>query len=154
MSSVKIEALKSSLSSEVIEVLARAYLTNPIHIAMFGGSGDQELRLGRDLFIAMNQFICTGQWYAAISENQILGCFHMARFPRCRASKEQLKEMGARLVKTLGEFSTRVAISGSDWGKRDPEKDHGHFGPIGVLPEYQKKGIGRLYDGTFLRYCG
>jgi hypothetical protein len=46
----KISTLTDPTSDEVIELLARAYYTNPIHIAAFGGSGEKELQLNRGLF--------------------------------------------------------------------------------------------------------
>jgi len=45
----------------------------------------------------------------------------------------------------------RIAEWGNEWGKRDPNTDHWHFGPIGVPPELQKTGVGRLMMQHFCK---
>jgi hypothetical protein len=46
----KISTLTDPTSDGVIDLLARAYCTNPINVAAFGGSGENELQLNRGLF--------------------------------------------------------------------------------------------------------
>jgi len=138
MDSVRIEPLTDSTSAEVIELLARAYLTNPIHVAMFGGSEGKGLQSGRDLFRALIEFALRGEWYAAIVRNRIVGVIHMVRFPRCRLSRGQRHAIAPRFAESVAEEATRIAKWGAGWAERDPDTDHWYLGPITALPEFQK----------------
>lgn len=140
----KISKVADPRSDELIELLARAYRTNPIQIAAFGGSGEKELLLNREHFRACTEIALLGNWYAVLDGSRIVGAFHMVRFPRCRLSSDQQEAIGARLAESLGEAAPRVMEWMDEWAKRDPDTDHWHLGPIAALPEYQKRGIGRL----------
>lgn len=50
MDAVVIEPYDESLFREVVTLLADAYVTNPINVAVFGGSGEKERPLNRGLF--------------------------------------------------------------------------------------------------------
>lgn len=149
MSSIKISTLKDPKSDEVIELLARAYLTNPIRVAAFGGCGEKELPLNRKHFGVCTEIALLGDWYAALDGSRIVGAFHMIRFPRCRLASDQQKAIGPRLAESLGEAAPRVLEWLDEWAKRDPDTDHWHLGPIAALPEFQKRGIGRLMMEQF-----
>ena len=47
MDSIKIAPLSNPSSDEEVDLLARAFITTPMHAAAFGGSGEKELQLGR-----------------------------------------------------------------------------------------------------------
>lgn len=144
MDLLKISTLTDPTSDEVIELLARAYYTNPIHVAAFGGSGEKELQLNRGLFHMGTEFVFRGEWYVALDGSRAVGVLHMARFSRCRLSDDQRAAIGPRLADLPAEAAPRIAEWLGDWEKRDPDTDHWHLGPIAVSPEFQKRGIGRL----------
>lgn len=140
----KISTLTDPTSDEVVELLARAYCTTPIHVAAFGGSGENELQLNRGLFLAGTELVFQGEWYAALDGSSSVGVLHMVRFSGCRLSADQRAAIGPRFVQFLGDAAPRVVEWLGEWEKRDPDTDHWHLGPIAVSPEFQKRGIGRL----------
>ena len=149
MSSIKISMLKDPKSDQVIELLARAYLTNPINVSALGGSGEKERQMNRDLFRVGTELVFRGEWYAAFDSRRIVGVLHTVRFPRCRLSDDQHVAIGPRLEESLREAAPRVAEWLGEWAKRDPDIDHWHLGPVAVRSELQKRGIGRLMMEQF-----
>jgi len=81
MNPKRVESLTDPAVDEVYELLARAYLTNPIHIAIFGGSGEKELQMGRDIWKILTELTLKGEWYAVSDASQIVGVYHMMRHP-------------------------------------------------------------------------
>lgn len=49
--------LSNPSSDEVVDLLARAFITTPMHAAAFGVSGEKELQLGRILWRAANEIV-------------------------------------------------------------------------------------------------
>jgi GNAT superfamily N-acetyltransferase len=39
-------------------------------------------------------------------------------------------------------LESRKALWLNEWARRDPKYPHWHFGPLGVLPVFQKQGVG------------
>jgi GNAT superfamily N-acetyltransferase len=128
MDSIKISTLTDPDSDEVIELLARAYLSNPINVA----------------FRAACEIVLRSEWYAAFYENRTVGVVHMVKSPGCRLSPDQQDTIGLRLAELGSDVASRIAEWLGEWAKRDPDTDHYHLGPIAVLPEFQKRGIGKF----------
>jgi GNAT superfamily N-acetyltransferase len=42
----------------------------------------------------------------------------------------------------VDNFESRKALWLNEWAIRDPKYPHWHFGPLGVLPVFQKQGVG------------
>jgi ribosomal protein S18 acetylase RimI-like enzyme len=145
----KISALTDPNSNEVVELLARAYLTNPINAAALGGSGEKELKLNHELFRVSCELVFRGEWYTVRDGSRTVGVLHMVNFPHCRLSHEQREAIGPRLSESIAKAASRVTEWLGEWAKRDPDTDHCHLGPIAVLPEYQRRGIGKLMMQNF-----
>jgi len=144
MDSIKISTLTDPDSDEVIELLARAYLSNPINVAALGGSGEEELKLSREFFRAGCEIVVRSEWYAALFENRTVGVVHIVKSPGCRLSPDQQDAINPRLAELGSDVASRIAEWLGEWAKRDPDTDHYHLGPIAVLPEFQRRGIGKL----------
>ena len=48
------------------------------------------------------------------------------------------------------DLDARIAHWQAVWNRHDPPEPHIHLGPVGVLPEFQGRGIGR---GLMQRFC-
>lgn len=54
------------------------------------------------------------------------------------------------LQNTFGDRTPKILEWRSTWAKHDPSKPHWHFGPFGVLPAKQDRGIG---SQLLRRFC-
>lgn len=144
MDSIKISTLTNPDSDEVIELLASAYVSNPINKAALTESREEGLKLNREFYRAACEIVLRSGWYAALYENQIVGVLHLVRSPGCRLSPDQQDMLGPRLTELGSHVASRILEWRREWTKRDPDTDHYHLGPIAVLPEFQGRGIGKL----------
>lgn len=137
---------------EVVDVLAEAYLTNPLHIAMFGGTGPDQLRQNRTLFALTLRDLFPGRKLVAI-QGGVVGFVHWVNYPGCRPLAEKIESI---MLKLIAEFVPGVALRLiawlHAWRDRDPDAPHIHLGPIAVKPSCQRTGIGRLLMGQYCAY--
>jgi len=137
---ITIESLSAERKNEAVRLLARAFVTNPLHIAVFGAD-----RLDRNEAFFHRVFaVMKGPQFAAIDGSRILGIIHWIDSARCQVSFTDKLWMTPSMFREPGLRSTiRIAQWVSIWSKHDPQTHHLHLGPIGVLPEAQGRGIGR-----------
>ena len=74
--------------------------------------------------------------FVAKESNKIIG---VMRMKSCvgRKTKEEPNEL-----KDEQNINFRKSHWHREWSKNDPEEQHWHLGPIGVLPSYRRLGIG------------
>lgn len=147
MSNIQIEPLKPEQEQEAAHVFARAYVSNPMHVAAFGsGRLDKNEAFFRGALTMMK-----GPKLAVTDGTRILGLIHWVDAPGCRFSGLEKLRMTPALIRGLGLRSAlRVGSWLSAWFKHDPSEPHVHLGPICVTPEAQGRHIGhRLME----RYC-
>jgi len=144
---IAITSLTPAQNSEAARLLACAFVTNPLHVAVFGAD-----RLdANEAFFTIGLVVMKGQKLAAVDGSRILGVIHWVDSPHCQFSASQKLRQAPAMIRGFGVGSAmRVGTWLSAWSRRDPSEQHCHLGPIGVSPEAQGQGIGRkLMD----RYC-
>ena len=136
------------LQPATIDVLARAFVTNPIHIAAFGV--EAVARCNRDFFL-VGLSLFRGRRLVAMDGARVVGFAHWVQSPFCQISAGQRVRLVPAMLRAFGVRPTlRVASWLSAWARNDAPGAHWHFGPLGVAPEAQRKGVGRrLMDA----YC-
>jgi ribosomal protein S18 acetylase RimI-like enzyme len=147
VSQVLVEPLDSATTPGAVRVLARAFVTNPLHVAAFGRD-----RLDRnETFFRIGLSVMRGRRFVAIDRSGIVGVVHWVESPRCQFSMlEKLRVMPA-MIAGLGVDSALELVAWLDaWSKCDPKEPHSHFGPIGVDPSAQGRAIGRM---LMTHYC-
>ena len=142
MDTVVIEPYDESLFGEVVTLLADAYVTNPINVAVFGGSGENERALNRGLFEVSLRQVFSGVKLVAHWRDQVVGFVHFVRFPDCRPMPQQISTVMPSLVRLVPDAMPRIAQWLRAWGERDPEEVHWHLSTIAVRPDVQGKGFG------------
>jgi GNAT superfamily N-acetyltransferase len=147
MSGIRIEALRPEMVPEASRVLARAFVTNPVHVVAFGP--DQLSR--NEAFFRTGLAAMKGPKVVALEGSQIVGVLHSVDSPDCQFSGPEKLRMTPAMI---GGFGLRSALRVSSWlaawAKHDPSGPHSHLGPIGVEPSAQGRRIGQqLMD----RYC-
>ena len=133
--------------SEACRLLARAFMSNPDHVAAFGTAA---LAKNEAFFRAALQ-VLKGQTLVATDGSRIVGLIHWVDSPRCQVGGIEKLRLIPVMVSQLGVGATvRVVSWLSTWSKHDPRKPHVHLGPVGVLPEAQGQHIG---SRLMTRYC-
>jgi GNAT superfamily N-acetyltransferase len=144
---IRLEAFRPALAAEASAVLARAFVTNPLHIAAFGPS---QLEKNAAFFLT-GLAVMKGPTWVATNRSQTLGVIHWVDSSHCQFSGLEKLRMTPAIVRGVGLASAlRVGSWLSVWSTHDPRERHLHLGPIGVSPEAQGLSIGhRLME----RYC-
>jgi ribosomal protein S18 acetylase RimI-like enzyme len=144
---VTISALTSEQTDDAARLLARAFVTNPLHVAVFG---PDQIR-ANEAFFRIGLTVMKGPKLAALEDGHMLGVIHWVDASNCQFSTLEKMSMLPAMLRGLGLRSAmKVGTWLSIWAKHDPAEPHVHLGPIGISPDAQGRGIGRqLMD----RYC-
>jgi len=127
--------MENSDINETAKVLSIAMLNNPIHVSVFQGNGENERMKIEKMFIDLFNSL-PGIVYIAKEGQKIVGVMRMKSCVGRKQIDESIEVNGKSTV------DQRKSIWRNEWAKNDPEEQHWHLGPIGVLPSYRKKGIG------------
>ncbi len=144
---IAIEPFRPEMTREASHALARAFVSNPGHVAAFGRSPLAE----NEFFFRTALSVMKGPIFVATDGSRILGLIHWVHSPKCQMSSLEKLSQIPRMVATLGAgASLRVMSWLREWSKHDPTDAHLHLGPIGVIPEAQGQRIGVQ---LMTRYC-
>ena len=141
MTAIRVEGFRAEMMAEATRMLARAFVTNPLHVRVFGPS-----QLGKnEAFFRVVLAVLKGPKLVATDGSRILGLVHWVQSPHCQFSTIEKLRLTPTLVKGLGVGSALKMVSWSSvWSRCDPSRSHSHLGPIGVIPEAQGRHIGYL----------
>ena len=148
MEKVTIDFLRPSEAKEASNVLGRAFVTSsPNVIAIWRSQGEEEIIKQGAIFrlLKLERPKCTV--IVAKIDNRIGGALNMVEWPHCQLSPLETLKMLPRMFLILKGAAFRGAMGRakkmqSVWAENDPKKPHWHLGPIGVIPEMQRQGIG------------
>lgn len=144
---VTIGPLRSDREEEAVFLLARAFVSNPLHIAVFG----RDRIDANEAFFRLGLAVMKGPKAAAFDDGRMLGVIHWVDSARCQVAAMEKLTMLPGMIGGLGlRPALRVGAWLSVWARHDPAAPHVHLGPIGVSPDAQRRGIGRL---LMVHYC-
>lgn len=137
--SVVIQPLNPSDTREAVAALARAFVTNPLHVAAIGAG-----RLpANEAFFRLGLSVMRGPKFVAMEGSRVLGFVHWVKAPGCRFTGGQKLGLMAGMITSLGLGSAlRVKKWLEGWDHIHPIEPHIHLGPIGVSPEAQGRHVG------------
>ena len=72
---------------ETAKIIAAAMSSNPIHVAVFQGKGEEEVRRQEAMFEILFRH-ATGQARVARRDRRIVGAYRMVKWPGCQPSRE------------------------------------------------------------------
>jgi ribosomal protein S18 acetylase RimI-like enzyme len=132
---------RQEMETATVDLLARAFAGNPLHVAAFG-TGSVVEKNKAFFRTALSMF--PGRRLVAVDGSKILGFMHWVESPGCRLLLDERVRLAPVMLREFGLGATlRVSTWLSAWAKSDPAEAHWHFGPIGVDPDAQGRGIGR-----------
>lgn len=134
---ITIEPLRPEEIPALSTIMGKAYVTNPMNIAVLGPNSGRNEAMFK---VLLERF--PGQAFAAKEDGRIVGGMKMVEWPDCQMPPSKMLPILPTMSKILGWRITKVLQWMPAWGKVDPKQPHWHFGPIGVLPERQGQGIG------------
>lgn len=128
------------LVAPAVEVLARAYETNPINRRAFG---TQVLERNRTFFGEALAAL-RGAISVALLDGDVVGVAHWAASPACQVPPAAQLRLVPAMVRGFGlAGALRTGRWLATWASHDPRAPHLHLGPIAVAPEAQGRGVGR-----------
>ncbi len=143
MKTVEISFMEKNDVQKAAEVLSRAMLANPLHVAILLGKGEQQRKEIETMFF---ELFCQlpGIVFLAKKEQRIVGVMRM------NSCTGRTAPIVPEAPADETDVAWRKSVWQAEWARRDPVYQHWHLGPIGVLPEFQGSGIGsRLLE----RFC-
>ena len=147
MSDIEIVPMQPAMLFEASRVLARAFVTNPLHVAVFGVDDLEK----NEAFFRIGLHLMRGSKFVAIDGSRLVGVVHWVDSFGCQFSGVEKIRMTPALVRAFGfRSASRLGTWLSVWSRNDPVEPHSHFGPIGVEPAEQGRHIGRR---LMERYC-
>lgn len=137
------------MTEDTARMLARAFVTNPLHVAAFGAN-----QLARnEAFFRTGLDVMKGHKFVALSESRIVGFIHWVAAPDCQLSSSQKLKLTPAMIRGFGfRPALRVVTWLSTWSKHDPQEPHVHLGPIGVAPDVQGKRVGALLMARYREF--
>lgn len=152
MEQITIRPFQESDLAEAIVVTTRAYATNALGDAVYRGH-PEKLRFQE----ASNRQILAhapGQVFIAARNGKVMGMMRMTEWPQCQMTLSFVQTLRiivpALLTRNRGVVLRRMAAR-SAWTRHHPNKPHWHLGPIAVVPELQRRGIGSQLLEHFCR---
>ena len=144
---IAITRLIPEQEEEAVGLLARAFVTNPLHVAVFGADRVD----ANEAFFRIGFALMKGDKLVALDGARMLGVVHWVDSTKCQVSSGEKLRLLPAMINGFGLPSAiRVGRWLSVWSKHDPSERHVHLGPIGVSPEAQRRGVGRQ---LMERYC-
>ena len=140
--SIKVAPAGAADIAEGIAVLARGMRDNPLHVAAFGDDPDLRRRRIERIFDGLFSHLGGQRPICARLDGRIVGFTGDIRPGACRPSVAQRLRMLPALA-SLGPRSAGTTLRWiGEWAKHDPDRPHSHYGPFGVEPDLQGRGIG------------
>jgi ribosomal protein S18 acetylase RimI-like enzyme len=143
MSNKTISFMEKRDIAESARVLSIAMLDNPLHYGVYQSSDDKiRIDIEKDFLKLLKEK--PGIVFIAKKEGNIIGVMRMKS-----CSHEKTTYIN-ETVKDESNIEWRKSKWRNEWASFDPQDQHWHLGPIGVLPTHQGSGVG----STFMkRFC-
>jgi GNAT superfamily N-acetyltransferase len=148
---IEVGDTRSDEIEDAIAVASRALADGPLTIAVIGEDLELNFRYLRRFFRLQYKLAPHQRPLVARLDGRVIASTNDLPNGACHASPwMKIRSLPAMLA-TRPRVAVRAARWFSDWERRDPaDRPHSHFGPFGVEPELQGRGIGSL---VLTEYC-
>lgn len=143
--SVDIRALMVNELHTGAAIVTHGMLNNPLHVKVFGSDPVyRRQRLSRFFGPLVSYVHSNGVILGAFAGRELIGVLGMIKPGRCRPGLGDRLSVAREIIPGISPFTLlRIHRWLSAWTSNDPNEPHWHIGPLTVLPEYQRRGIGR-----------
>ena len=138
---VNVETLDRENRREAARVASRAFLRNPMQLAVFQSEDERTRRRQEAVFAALFDHF-PGELFAARWGKPVVGVMGVSSWPDCRYGTRKGLAMLPRLLFALRGSMPRALTWLSAWSEFEPKEPHLHLGPVAVLPKMQRQGVG------------
>ncbi len=146
MNDIRLGPFAPTLQDETARMLARAFVTNPLHVEAFGVGALTR----NEAFFRTALGVMKGPRHVAYDEDRLSGFVHWVHSSGCQHSVAEKARLLPAMVSGLGlRSSLRLVRWLSAWSNLDPKEAHLHLGPIGVDPRAQGRGVGARLMGLY-----
>jgi GNAT superfamily N-acetyltransferase len=146
---VEVKKYSADRLDECVTVLADSFVTNPLHLAAFG---DGRIDQNRLFFRIGLRHMFSGPAFVAVVDGAVAGFIHFNESPYCLPAPEELPHAFATLLRPLNEAIPKVIRWFTRWCHLDPDQPHVHLGPVAVVPELQRRGIGAALMQRYIEH--
>jgi GNAT superfamily N-acetyltransferase len=152
LSRIEVGDTRPDETEAAIDVAARALADGPLTIAVCGENLEYNFRQLRRFFRLQYRLAPHQRPLVARLDGRIVASTNDLHSGGCHASPWMKLRSAPALLATRPSVALRTLRWFSDWERRDPlPRPHAHFGPFGVLPELQGRGIGSLVLTEYTR---
>jgi GNAT superfamily N-acetyltransferase len=149
---IEVAETRPEETEEAIEVAARALADGPLTIAVVGKDLELNFRYLRRFFRLQYRLAPHQRPLVARLDGRIVASTNDLPNGACHASPWMKLRSVPTLLATRPSVALRALRWFSDWERRDPlPRPHSHFGPFGVRPELQGRGIGSVVLSEYTR---
>jgi GNAT superfamily N-acetyltransferase len=123
-------------------LLSRAMSDNPINVAVYGDDRPRRERRVHRLFETLFRVVTAQTPLTALDGGRIVAVAGIAPPGACQPGPRERLKFLPGIVALGPPTATRVLRWLNAWAAEDPATEHSHFGPFGVEPALQGRGIG------------
>jgi ribosomal protein S18 acetylase RimI-like enzyme len=134
-----------------VEVVARALSANPMARVVIGPDAEARHRHTARFFRRLYKVAHHQRPLVARLDGRVVASTNDLVAGACRFGAREGLRILPDLMLTPPAITARSLRWLAAWERRDPERPHAHFGPFGVLPELQGRGIGSLVLSEYTR---
>ena len=133
------------------QVIGLAFEDNPNTLAVVRGDRSK----ARGMMQVAVRAAKLGRKYSHVllaeDEGRVVGVLNATQWPNCQLSIDEKLKATPVMIRVVGWGLPKSLRMMSVWAKHDPQERHWHLGPIGVHPERQGRGVGKVLLGSFLK---
>jgi GNAT superfamily N-acetyltransferase len=134
-----------------IAVVARAMSTSPMSTAVIRGDQAKRVRYLTMFFTRLYRVARNQRPLVARLDGRVIASTNDLVGGACRFSIRERLSAAPDLVRSNPAVTVRALRWLNDWERRDPGAPHAHYGPFGVEPALQGRGVGSLVMAEYTR---
>jgi ribosomal protein S18 acetylase RimI-like enzyme len=148
---VEVGDMRPGERDAAIAVVARAMSTSPMTRAVIRAEPERCYRQLLRLFTRLYQLARRQRPLVARLDGEVIASTNDLVAGSCRFSAGQRLRAAPDMLRASPPVVVRTFRWLNEWERRDPDRPHSHYGPFGVEPALQGRGVGSLVMTEYTR---